>query len=147
MTATTTQLDGVAAATSRTNSGDIPILETVAFTAVCPKCKNVRAQRGYTPRSLFRLLGSNLAIEAYCVNCDEFWPISAQERLVLAKTVIEHRAEPAHAGVQAVEAQRLHHPGAADPHAVIASRLPPPPRAWPEVTGTAASQGNKPPEE
>lgn len=142
MTATTVPLNSVAAATSRTNS-DTPKPEAVVFTATCPKCKNVRAQRGYSPRSLFPLLGSKRAIEAYCVSCDAFWPISAKERLVLAKTIIESHLEQARAGSQPLAAQRPHYPGAVDRQAAIVSRLPPSPRASPEVSVTPASRDNR----
>ena len=78
----------VAAASSTT---DIPTFQAVPFTALCPKCKDVRYQRGYTPRFLFRLLGRNHLIEAYCVVCDEFWPISAEERRALAQRLVSAR--------------------------------------------------------
>ena len=65
--------------------------ELAPFAAMCPKCKDVRFQRGYTPRSLFRLLGSNHAIEAYCVVCDQFWPISAKERRTLVERLVTGR--------------------------------------------------------
>ena len=84
MTARIIQFPGVVGGTARTNT-DIHELEAAPFTSVCPKCKDVRFQRGYTPRSLFRLLGGNHPIEAYCVVCDRFWPVSAQERYAIAR--------------------------------------------------------------
>ena len=90
MISTIIQFPGVVAAAGSTTR-DIPIFEAVPFTAMCPKCKDVRCQRGYTPRSLFRLLGRNDVIEAYCVVCDEFWPISAGERRALAERLVSAR--------------------------------------------------------
>ena len=87
MTTATIRLPGSVVAADRTEARQAPI-ELAPFTAVCPKCKDVRFQRGYTPRSLFRLLGCNNPIEAYCVVCDEFWPISAQERRALVERLI-----------------------------------------------------------
>jgi|SRR5215831_2098419 len=89
MISTIIPFPGVAAAGSTTI--DTPVFEAVPFAATCPKCKDVRYQRGYTPRSLFRLLGRNHQIEAYCVVCDEFWPISAAERRALAERLVASR--------------------------------------------------------
>lgn len=61
------------------------VFDSVPFMAVCPKCKDVRSQAGYSPRSLFWLLNRDRPIEAYCVVCDEHWPISVQERERLAE--------------------------------------------------------------
>jgi len=90
MISTIIQFPGVAAAAGSTTT-DIPIFEAVPFTATCPKCKDARYQRGYTPRSLFRLLGRNHPIEAYCVVCDAFWAISAGERRALAQRLVTAR--------------------------------------------------------
>jgi hypothetical protein len=79
-----------AATADRTDPRVAPI-ELTPFAAVCPKCKDVRCQRGYTPRSLFRLLGCNHPIQAYCVVCDEFWPISAKERRALIERLVSGR--------------------------------------------------------
>jgi hypothetical protein len=81
------QFPVVAAAVGRTTT-DIPVFEAVPFTATCPKCKDVRYQRGYAPRSLFRLLGRDHLIEAYCVVCDRSWPISTEERRALAQRLV-----------------------------------------------------------
>jgi hypothetical protein len=65
------------------------------FTSICPKCKEGRTQRGYTRTALANLLNSGYQIEAYCVGCDEFWPISAQERRSIADALGElvHRSK------------------------------------------------------
>jgi len=36
---------------------------------------------------LVRLLNGGYPIEAYCVSCDEFWPISVRERVALGALV------------------------------------------------------------
>ena len=64
---------------------DINVLDSVLFMSMCPNCKDVRSQRGFSSRSLLRLLERRLPIEAYCVVCDDFWPISAPERDALAR--------------------------------------------------------------
>ena len=79
-----------AAAAVRTDAPVAPI-ELAPFAAVSPKCKDVRFQRGYTPRSLFRLLGCNHPIQAYCVVCDEFWPIGTKERRALTERLVSGR--------------------------------------------------------
>jgi len=44
----------------------------------------MRPQRGYNRDSLLRLLNGGHPVEGYCTVCDEFWPISAEERARLA---------------------------------------------------------------
>jgi hypothetical protein len=58
-----------------------------SFVSMCPRCKDVRSQGGFGRRTLLRLLQRNLPIEAYCVFCDEFWPISFSERAALARAL------------------------------------------------------------
>jgi len=91
MISTIIQFPAVAAVAGTTTTG-MPDFEAVPFTAMCPKCKDARSQRGYTPRSLFRLLGRDHPIEAYCVVCDQFWPISAEERRALAERLVSTRS-------------------------------------------------------
>ena len=59
------------------------------FTSICPKCTDGRLQRGYTRRALANLLNSGYQIEAYCVGCDEFWPINARERRSIVEALGE----------------------------------------------------------
>jgi hypothetical protein len=54
--------------------------ESMHFTSICPNCAEGRPQRGYTRRALANSLNNGYEIEAYCVGCDNFWSISAQER-------------------------------------------------------------------
>jgi len=64
---------------------DAGLFMSFSFVSVCLKCKGVRSQSGFGGRTLFRLLQRNQPIEAYCVVCDEFWPISVSERAALAR--------------------------------------------------------------
>jgi hypothetical protein len=91
VTSATIKFPGAAAAAADITKPRVPPIELTPFAAVCPKCKDVRFQRGYTPRSLFRLLGRNQPIEAYCVVCDAFWPISAKERRALVERLLSTR--------------------------------------------------------
>jgi hypothetical protein len=81
------ELPHVAPAANRIDI-NIPLLEVAPFAAMCPKCHDVRFQHGYSPRSLSRLLAREQAIEAYCVVCEELWPISAGERRLLAERLL-----------------------------------------------------------
>ena len=90
MISTIIQFPG-AAAKARRATTDPPMFQAVPFAALCPKCQDVRYQRGYTPRSLCRFLGRDHPIEAHCVVCDEFWPISAAERRALAARLMSIR--------------------------------------------------------
>jgi len=65
----------------RTN-GSIP------FASMCPKCAQVRPQRGYDSNSLLRLLNRGYPVEAHCAICDEFWSISLKERAALGAAAI-----------------------------------------------------------
>ena len=64
------------------------LFESVRFMSVCPQCKDLRSQLGYSPRALVRLLKGNRAIEACCVVCDGFWPVSDHERESLAAELL-----------------------------------------------------------
>jgi hypothetical protein len=57
--------------------------EAIPFVSRCPHCSHERVQDGYSRRVLLRLINTRCRIEAYCVACDEFWPISDAERLVI----------------------------------------------------------------
>jgi hypothetical protein len=52
----------------------------VVFVATCPKCRQQVLQHGYSRVVLFGFLDVDHPIEAYCATCDEFWPISSEER-------------------------------------------------------------------
>ncbi len=57
-----------------------PMNELIPFMSRCPKCGTRRLQEGYTHRVLRRLLNTKSSIEAYCSECNEFWPVSGLER-------------------------------------------------------------------
>ena len=66
---------------------DAGLFMSFSFVSACPKCKDVRRQEGFGSRTLFRLLQHKQPIEAYCMVCDEFWPISISERTALARAL------------------------------------------------------------
>ena len=61
--------------------------EVVVFVSTCPHCKRHQAHDGFTVADLLRLLDGGYPIEAYCVTCDEFWPVTLQERVRLGEFV------------------------------------------------------------
>jgi hypothetical protein len=63
---------------------DTPPSDSLEFMSSCPGCKDVRFQQSYDFRALVRLLVDDQPIEAYCAVCNEFWPITANERAELA---------------------------------------------------------------
>jgi hypothetical protein len=93
------ELPSVPATAERTDTY-IPLLEVAPFAAMCPRCNDVRYQHEYTPRSLSRLLGRERAIEAHCVVCREVWPISAEERRVLAERLLSAHGESVVSGTR-----------------------------------------------
>lgn len=63
---------------------NVRLPDSLGFMSTCPNCKDVRSQQIYGLRALIRFLVDNQPIEAYCAVCNEFWPISANERAELA---------------------------------------------------------------
>ena len=61
--------------------------KVITFVSTCPACGHQRLQDGYTRRALIRLLAMSHTIDAYCITCDVLWPISAQERVVMARAI------------------------------------------------------------
>jgi hypothetical protein len=61
--------------------------DSAPFSAECPKCGHERVQPGYARDELAQLLRTGAEIEAYCSNCDEYWPISTEERADLARAM------------------------------------------------------------
>jgi len=57
------------------------------FPSECPKCSQVRLQTGYTRGELILLLKNGADIEGYCSSCDEYWPLSTEDRADLARTL------------------------------------------------------------
>ena len=64
---------------------DTLLFDPAPFMSVCAKCSEARLQLGYSTWGLLRRLKRNRPIEACCVICNQFWPITAQERVRLAK--------------------------------------------------------------
>ena len=62
--------------------------ETTAFFSTCPRCKHARLQSGYERVELVESLSAGQGIDAYCMLCDGVWPVSAQERLLIARALI-----------------------------------------------------------
>jgi len=63
---------------------DTRLLDSLRFLSTCPSCKDARSQQGYDFRALVTFLVHKQPIEACCTVCNEFWPISANERAELA---------------------------------------------------------------
>jgi hypothetical protein len=60
---------------------------TIVFVSTCPSCKRQQPQEGFTETTLRRLLEVGYPIEAYCMICAQFWPITLRERAALANTL------------------------------------------------------------
>ena len=60
------------------------LLDSVVFMSTCPNCKVMCPQQNYGFRTLVGCLVSNHPLEAHCAVCNEFWPITANERAELA---------------------------------------------------------------
>ena len=56
----------------------------IQFFANCPKCVNPRLQDAHTRQGLLTYLGTGRTIEAYCNSCEVLWPITDEQRRVLA---------------------------------------------------------------
>jgi len=54
------------------------------FVSTCPSCRRQHLQHGHTRRALTKLLESRQIIDAYCLECDVVWPVTAEERALIA---------------------------------------------------------------
>ena len=63
-----------------------------AFTSKCPRCGHQRTQDEFDRRSLRRSLALGHLIEGYCAVCDDLWPISIEERGLLAQALATEEA-------------------------------------------------------
>jgi hypothetical protein len=70
-----------------TQGASVSMVEPASFFSKCPKCGHPRLQNAYVQRGLVRLLDIGQPIYAYCLICDVQWPITAQERLLLARGI------------------------------------------------------------
>lgn len=83
---TGTTAPGAAESVKSTGSPVVDVPDIVALSSTCPRC--LRKQRqSFTRAALRRLLRAGHPTEGYCVMCDQFWPLSAQERRELARVV------------------------------------------------------------
>jgi hypothetical protein len=60
---------------------------TIVFVSTCPSCGREQPQDAFSVADLLRLLSGGHPIEAYCVPCDDFWPIDLKERVQLGEAV------------------------------------------------------------
>ena len=60
---------------------------TIVFVSTCPSCGREQPQDAFSVGDLLRLLNGGYPIEAYCVPCDDFWPIDLKERVELGEAV------------------------------------------------------------
>jgi redox-regulated HSP33 family molecular chaperone len=62
--------------------------DSAHFSSECPTCKHERLLTGYTREELVEMLRTGADIEAYCSSCDEYWPVSTEERADLARALV-----------------------------------------------------------
>jgi hypothetical protein len=60
--------------------------QAIHFESTCPSCKREQPQK-LSVAALERLLNGGYPIGAYCVACDEFWPISLHQRVELGELI------------------------------------------------------------
>jgi Zn-finger nucleic acid-binding protein len=70
------------------------VVAATAFFSTCPRCKHPQLQSGYERFELLESLDAGQAIDAYCPQCDAVWPISAQERLLVARAITPDLHDP-----------------------------------------------------
>jgi hypothetical protein len=57
------------------------------FVSSCPSCGRQQLQHGHTRRALTRLIQSCQIVDAYCFECDLVWPVTAEERALIARAI------------------------------------------------------------
>ena len=57
---------------------------SLIFVSTCPSCGRQQLQHGHTRRALTELIESRRIIDAYCLECDVVWPVTAEERALIA---------------------------------------------------------------
>jgi hypothetical protein len=62
--------------------------ERLPFVSKCPSCTRDQPQTGFSRSDLQRLLDGGYPVEAYCVICDEFWPVSLWQRVTLSERLM-----------------------------------------------------------
>jgi hypothetical protein len=63
--------------------------DSAPFSSECPKCNHDRVQTAYSREELIQQLRTGADIEAYCISCDEFWPLSTEDRADLFRAFNE----------------------------------------------------------
>jgi len=71
---------------------------SLIFASTCPACGQPRLQHAHTRRALIRSIETNQIIDAYCPECDLVWPISTQERVLIASVIAVKEKERVAAG-------------------------------------------------
>ena len=62
------------------------------FVSSCPSCGRQQLQHGHTRRALTKLIESRQIIDAYCLECDVVWPVTAEERALVASAITTRRS-------------------------------------------------------
>ena len=79
--------------------------KSLTFVSTCPSCREHKLQYGYTRRALTSLIESRQIIDAYCLECDVVWPVTPEERTLIAGAIttgqnsidtMQQRPEAAH---------------------------------------------------
>jgi hypothetical protein len=56
----------------------------LVFVSICPSCGRQQFQHGHARRALTKLIESRRIIDAYCLECDVVWPVTPEERALIA---------------------------------------------------------------
>ena len=56
----------------------------LVFVSDCPSCGQHKLQHAYNRRALTKLIESRQIIDAYCLECDVVWPVTPEERALIA---------------------------------------------------------------
>jgi len=75
---------------------------SVLFISTCPTCGVPQSQQRFSCSALQRLLRGGHPIEAYCVACDESWPVNLEERREIAERLTAADWQPFDADSSAV---------------------------------------------
>jgi hypothetical protein len=57
------------------------------FVSSCPSCGRQQLQHGHSRRALTKLIESGQIIDAYCLECDVVWPVTTEERGLIAGAI------------------------------------------------------------
>jgi hypothetical protein len=62
------------------------------FVSTCPSCGRQQLQHGHTRRALSKLIESRQIVDAYCLECDVVWPVTAEERALIACAITTRKS-------------------------------------------------------